>query len=325
MSILKHFRWIVLAAATLLVFGCSDDTDHSDDPDGSVPREAGTTPDKGKPDSKAPPKLTKLKVAAVQYTNGDYQLVTGCKDDVCGLSHYVNEAVKNGANLVVTPEYSMSQKYLSDAETAPKVGDKPATDAKWKKEKFIPHFAKLADDKDIWLVLNLIATHGGKHYNTSVAFDRDGKVVAVHFKFELFGGESALLTVGPDIKSSIFDTPAGKVGLLICADAQCIVTQLNTNSSCTAHAVKLLKALFSEKPAIIAFSHAWTIPHTSSNDWGSLRVQQLISMNNVWVVGAGNTRSKGPGGGVWKPGGTAVKTVTGSKPSVVYADIPLEK
>ena len=50
-----------------------------------------------------------------------------------------------------------------------------------------------------------------------------------------------------------------------------------------------------------------------------------IAQNKVWVVAAGNTRSKGPGGGVWKPGGDVVKSTTNTKPSVIVAEIPIKK
>lgn len=323
MSILRKFGLMTMLAA-LLTLGCSDDDDKNGNPDGSVGQEAGTT-DKGPAPDKTQPKPTKLTVGAVQYSEGDYTHAKDCKDDICGLTYYIKEGVKQGATLIVTPEYSQALKYLSDSETAPNLGDKPATDSKWSKEKILPAFAKLADTENITLVLNLLTTAGGKYYNTSVAFDKEGKVIARHYKFELFGGEASQLTVGPDIKTSLFDTPAGKAAILICADVQCIVTKLSAGPSCSANAVTLLKELFlQKKPKIVLFSAAWTIPPGNA-PWGSIEVIKQIAQNNVWVVAAGNTRSKGPGGGVWKPGGDAVKSTTSSTPSVIVADIPIGK
>jgi len=322
---LKKLGLVTLLGA-FLVLGCSDDDKNGGNPDGSVGKETGAG-DKGPKPDKTPPKPTKLTVGAVQYSEGDYAKAKGgCKDDICGLTYYINEGVKQGATLIVTPEYSQDQKY---AEQAPKIGDKPATDAKWKSAKFLPAFAKLADEKNITLILNLVLQEGSdtsaKLFNASVALDKDGKVIARHYKFELFGGESKQLTVGPNINTSLFDTPAGKAAILICADAQCIVTKLSAGPSCSAHAVKMLKELFlQKKPKIVLFSAAWTIPPGNA-PWGSIEVIKQIAENNVWVVAAGNTRSKGPGGGVWKPGGTAVKSTTSTSPSVIVADIPIGK
>ena len=323
MNILGKLSLMTLLA--LLALGCSDDDKDAGGQDGSMGQDAGTS-DKGPTPDKAPPKATAFRVGAIQYTNGDYTNATGCKDDICGLTYFINEGVKQQAVLIVAPEYSLDQQY---AEQAPSIGDKPATDAKWKSAKFLPAFAKLADDKNITLIINLITQEGSgssaKLYNTSVALDKDGKVVARHFKFELFGGEASQLTVGPDIKTSLFDTPAGKAAILICADAQCIVTKLSSGPSCTSHAVDMLKELFlQKKPKIVLFSAAWTIP-SGGGAWGSIEVIQQIAQNNVWVVAAGNTRSTGPGGGVWKPDGTAVKSTTSSKPSIIVADIPFSK
>ena len=66
---------------------------------------------------------------------------------------------------------------------------------------------------------------GGKVYNTSYVFDREGRQIAKHRKTHLFdinveGGqrfqESAVLSPGDQI--TVFDTEFGKIGLCICFD-----------------------------------------------------------------------------------------------------------
>ena len=66
---------------------------------------------------------------------------------------------------------------------------------------------------------------GGKVYNTSYVFDREGRQIAKHRKVHLFdidveGGqrfrESAVLSPGDQI--TVFDTEFGKIGLCICFD-----------------------------------------------------------------------------------------------------------
>ena len=322
MNILSKYSLMTMLVA-LVAVSCSDDDVKAGNQDGSVGKEAGT-PDKGPTPDSAPPKPTSLKVAAVQYTSGDYTSAKGCSDDICGLTYYIKEAAGKGATLIVTPEYSQDQKV---AEQAPMIGDKPATDSKWSSAKLLPAFAKLADELNVTLILNLVTQEGSgssaKLYNTSVALDKEGKAVARHYKFELFGGEATQLTVGPDTKTSLLDTAAGKAAILICADAQCIVTKLSAGQSCTAHSVTLLTELFlQKKPKLVLFSAAWTIP-AGNAPWGSIEVLKQIAQNNVWVVAAGNTRSKGLGGGVWKPGGEVVKSTTSTVPSVIVAEIPI--
>ncbi|MGM9607267.1 MAG: carbon-nitrogen hydrolase family protein [Oscillospiraceae bacterium] len=66
---------------------------------------------------------------------------------------------------------------------------------------------------------------GGKVYNTSYVFDREGRQIAKHRKVHLFdidveGGqkfqESAVLSPGDQV--TVFDTEFGKIGLCICFD-----------------------------------------------------------------------------------------------------------
>lgn len=327
----RTLKWFTGPMVLLLVgLGCSDDTNPGQD-SGIIADKGTTQKERGGAD-KGPAqdtkKATHLKVAAVQYSSGDYTSAKGCSDDLCGMGHFIKQAAIAGASIVVTPEYSQDQKV---AEAAPKVGDRPCTSATWSKGSITKTLSQLADDQNITLVFNLItqegAGTGAKLYNTSVAVDKDCKVLAYHYKFELFSKESLTLTPGPSVATSFFNTPAGKAGLMICADAQCIVTGFVAGPSCTAHSVSMLKDFFINKqPKIVLFSAFWTI---GSGTWGSMNVQKLISQvstsssKGVWVVGANNTYGSGRGGGIWSPGGTAVKTVVQSTPSVVYADIPI--
>ncbi len=275
-------------------------------------------PDQQQPDSA----LTAYKVAAIQYGGSDYQSVSGCTDDNCGLIHFIKEAATAGAHLVVTSEGAPDQE---EVEPSPAIGDTPATDARWTDPMVIKIYSKLAHEQNITLVVH-VTTNGGamRPYSTLLVFDAAGTVIAKHYKFELFGGESDYYTPGTSLDTSFFETPAGKVGMFICADVQCIVTELNPSPDCAEASIDLIKEFFMQpKPDIVLLSSAWTIGGLGM--WGAITVQQKIAKDgDVYLVAANTTNGDGNGGGIYAPGGAPIDQKIGSNPSVAYADLPLK-
>ena len=325
------FLRLTLLFSLLLAFtACSDDTDAAADA-GVTPADSKAatdkkapvpdkqvTPDKGKP--------TSLKVAAVQYGAGAFATVAACHDDMCGLRHHIEAAAKAGAMVITTPEYAFNL-FQKSYEPAPKIGDKPATDAAYASTTITRPLAKLADDKDITLTFNLQTQDTAGKYNTLIAVDGDGKVVAYHHKFQLFGGESNSLTPGKSNKESFFDTIAGRAGLLICADVQCIINGMTINTDCTAHSKTMLMEYFNTyKPKVVLFSAYWTVgPTNGSKMWWALTVQETVAkQGNTWVVAANTANGAGMGGGIYNQGGAIVKQTDAATPSILYADIPLK-
>lgn len=239
-----------------------------------------------------------VKVAALNY-RGVSAKELGCPgDDACALEVLVRKVAARGAALVVAPEYGLIQ---FDPEPDPKVGSKPS-DAKAAPAQV--RFAKLADELDLYLVINLQTFVEKKVYNTQVAFDPTGHVVARHHKFELFEGEREVLTAGDQV--SAFDTPFGRVGLLICADMY--------GDPDLHH--RLTQELDVD---IVAISSQWTVPVAPrwlaafAHDWG------------VYVVGANSSVGAGGGGAVVDPSGKIVAR-SGSlfeRWPVVVATIPV--
>ncbi len=313
-------------AALLLACACSDDIDAQAKTDagtkqgdkGAAKPDKAVKPDKGKP--------TFLRVAAVQYGSASFIAAPGCFDDLCGVSHFVKIAAKNNAMVVTTPEYALGA-FQKTYEPVPKIGDKPAAASAYKDTKITKPLAKLADDLDITLTFNVQTQDSAGKYNTLIAVDKEGKVVAFHHKFQLFGNEKSALTAGGSNKESFFDTIAGRAGLLICADVQCIINGMNENQDCTAHSKKMLMEYFNNyKPKVVLFSAYWTVgPTNGSKSWWALSVQKKVAESgSVWVVAANTTNGAGKGGGIYKPGGAIVKQTDASTPSVIYADIPLK-
>ena len=284
-------------------------------------------PDQGPaPEADATPVLTgPMKVAGIQYGVGNFTAVEGCKDDICGLTHYVREAAKQGAKIIVTPEYAVAQIY---AEASPEIGDSPLTDSRWKAEGITYGFAKVASDEKVTAIFNLITQQGtgdaAKLYNTQVAIGPDGKVLGRHYKFHLFGNETKNLTPGTGSKTNFIDTPAGKIGFLICADIQCVVNGVGADRS--AAEMKLLQDFVAEKPDAVFFSAYWTVGQSSgaSPVWWPLNVQKsFASQTKTYVVAANTTFSPGQGGGVFDPDGTTIDSSETNEPAIIYGELPL--
>jgi len=241
-----------------------------------------------------------FKVAAVQYGSGQAASASSAcasssTPNICALSALTARAASNGAKLVVLPEYALGgdQKYYV---TAPTVGVTPSIS-----DGLLATFGALARKHGVYLTFDLQTVVSGKYYNTVVAFDPAGKVVAVHHKFNLFGSETKRLTAGKSVTT--FDTPAGKVGMLICADIYGSSTLLS----------RLVKDLGAR---IVAISSYWTV--SGSTGW----YKRYTAKYGVYAVVGNTTHSPGQGGGVYDPKGRAMAETTSTSPSVVYAVIP---
>jgi len=264
-------------------------------------------------------------VAAVQYASGQFAEVAGCGDDLCALSALVKDAKQQGAEMAGVPEGSADQ---TTAELAPAIGDAPATDARWKEGSIIKTFAKLALEQKMFLVFNVVTQEGSTLYNTNLAVGPDGKVLARHYKIQLFTGEEKYFKPGTTIENSFFESPVGRTGLLICADAQCVVTDMKVTGDCSAASVALLKDFFSaeKKPDTLFFSAHWTVG--GAGIWAALNVQKkTATYGPSYLVAANHSdpRNPGRGGGIYDPSGNALAQDASGKPVVLVARIPRVK
>ena len=280
--------------------------------DGGTPPPPPPKKDQGLPPP--PPKdfgppAKAYKVAAVQYGSGyASSIAPGCasnaKPNACALKAMTTAAVKAGAKFVVLPEYGLGkdQKYY---EPAPTVGSNPGTSSAWPGTLLIKQFSQTARQHAIYLVFN-IATYAGtkpnyNYYNTNIAFDPKGKVVARHFKFNLFGNETKSLTAGNNV--TVFDTPLGKMGLLICADIY----------GSAALRGKLANQL---KARVVAISSYWTV--SGAVNWYT----KYTGSWGVYTIVSNTTHSPGMGGGIYNPAGQPMAQKIQQQPSIVYATIP---
>lgn len=129
---------------------------------------------------------------------------------------YLCRAAEGGADLAILPEmFCCPYTNASFRENAEPLGGRISS-----------AMGEAARETGLWLVAgSMPEEEDGKIYNTSIAFDPQGRRMAVHRKIHLFdidvqGGqrfmESETFTAGAHV--TVFDTPFGKLGLCICFD-----------------------------------------------------------------------------------------------------------
>ncbi len=125
----------------------------------------------------------------------------------------IREAAAHGAQIVCTTECFLDGYAIADKsipiERYRALGE-PIPEG--------PYFRKLsalADELDIFLVAGMLEADGEARFNTAVLFGPRGQLVGKYHKQKL-GHESVRNTAGKT--SSVFETPYGKLGVMICAD-----------------------------------------------------------------------------------------------------------
>lgn len=125
----------------------------------------------------------------------------------------IREAAAHGADLVVTTEcfldgYAIRDKAIPDDAWRALAEEIP-------NGSFVRRLCALADELNVYLVAGMVERAGDRTYNTAILVAPDGRVVGKYHKQSL-GHELPRNTPGD--ASPVFDTPFGKVGLIICAD-----------------------------------------------------------------------------------------------------------
>ena len=125
----------------------------------------------------------------------------------------IRQAAAHGARIVVTTECFLDGYAIADKsiplDTYRALGE-PIPEGPYYKR-----LAALARELKIHLVAGLLEADGQARYNTAVLLAPDGTLLGKYHKQKL-GHEHVRNTPGKS--SSVFTTPYGRVGLLICAD-----------------------------------------------------------------------------------------------------------
>ncbi len=125
----------------------------------------------------------------------------------------IREAARQGAQLVVTTECFLDGYAIRD-KTIP-IDAWRALGESIPGGVYLERLQSLADELDIHLVAGMLEREGRATYNAAVIIDPEGRLVGSYRKQHL-GHELVRNTCGDS--SPIFETPYGKVGLMICAD-----------------------------------------------------------------------------------------------------------
>lgn len=141
----------------------------------------------------------------------------------------IRMAADVGAKIIVTPEYGNTGNHIKVDErfnTSTVIPAAPTIRPLWEFEDqeidaYLRDYARLAHELGIYIVTNALEREdleGDRYYyNTMVALDPHGRLVARYRKINLYMVEYMLETSGDETCS--FDTPYGRFGMLLCFDA----------------------------------------------------------------------------------------------------------
>lgn len=213
-----------------------------------------------------------MKVSVVQLNpQGDKE------KNIAKALHFIDEAAKEGADLVSLPEYvdfmGEEKKKFEVAEDIP--GGYAST-----------KFQEKAKELGLYIHVGSIREKGenGKIYNTSLVIDRHGDIIAKYRKIHLFdveiegkvsAKESDSITPGEEIV--VVDTEFGKLGLSICYDLRF---------------PELYRTLALQGAKVIFIPAAFTL-YTGIHHWETLIKARAIE-NQCFVVAAGQFGSYPP-------------------------------
>jgi predicted amidohydrolase len=219
------------------------------------------------------------------------------------LEQYAREAATNGAELVITPEFATvgypdipelppeEDEYRNPEDIRPYVETVPGPATEY--------FGKLAKELKIYLHIGLpeVDPVTNAYYNTVVALNPNGEIAAKFRKINLYTGENNFLQPGTDIAT--YDSPFGKVGIIICADVY------------SSNPMTLYK---DAGAGILALSTSWAQWNTGMNYFkrGAIR-------NSAFLLAA--NQNYFPDSGVVNPDGTTQSHIRQSD-GVAYGYLP---
>ena len=140
----------------------------------------------------------------------------------------VTEAAETGdAQIVVTPEGVLEGYVINEVNGVKNKTEKDKIITKFKElaepinGMYIEKVCDLSDKLDIYLVFGFLESRNFKLYNSVILIDPDGDIVGRYSKTHFAQG----YTINPEEYTAgddypVFDTPFGKVGMIICYDRQ---------------------------------------------------------------------------------------------------------
>ena len=151
--------------------------------------------------------MARFKVAAVQTLS----LVDGQKANLEVMTRNIREAAAKGAKLIVFPECMNNGYVWNDRKHANSGSDEiPGT--------FTDSLAALCKELSVYVATGMSERDGEKVYNSAALVGPDG-LIGKYQKNFLFDFDPLYFSFGTT-GYPVFDTPLGRIGMFICADAR---------------------------------------------------------------------------------------------------------
>ncbi len=238
------------------------------------------------------------KVAAVQFEPTMFEK----EHNIVRLLEMAVEAAEAGARLIVTPEMGTTGYCWFDRdEVAPYVETIPGPTTE--------RFGKVAQAYDCYIVVGMpeIDAATGLYYNAAVLIGPEG-VIGTHRKTHPYISEPKWSAPG-DLGHQVFDTPIGRIALLICMDIHFIETAR-------------LAALGGAD--VICHISNWLAERTPAPYWISRAFENgcYLIESNRW--GLERTVQFSGGSCVIEPDGTIAAVIDGGD-GIAYAQMDLER
>lgn len=195
-----------------------------------------------------------VRVAAVQYAVGE-----SVEDNLATALRMIDQAVAEGAEVVVLPEFGNHVSWYADREHARRFAQ--TTDGP-----FVTALAAKAAEHAIHLMANCtLLREDGRVGGTNILLGPDGAVLAISDKQVLMGSERDHIDGAVD-RFGVVDTAIGRLGLYSCMDG-----------------------VIFETPRMLAVEGAQILLNSLNSfalDEASLHVPVRAAENKVWVVAA---------------------------------------
>jgi predicted amidohydrolase len=125
------------------------------------------------------------------------------------MSHYLHQAKKQEAELVVFPELAL---------TGYSVGEQLEMIAEDVEGPSLQVMQKLCQELEIFALVSFPEKNGSNYHISSALIQDDGSIAGVYRKTHLFGSESRYFT--PGNVWPVFSTKIGNIGVMICYDLE---------------------------------------------------------------------------------------------------------
>jgi predicted amidohydrolase len=192
----------------------------------------------------------------------------------------VHEAKQLGADFVVLPECS-NFGWTDPSAVAGAVSVEH--------DSFVINLQEIARDLAIYVAVGFVERAGNELFNAAVLIDTQGEIVIHHQKINELDFAKVLYSTGSQVFTT--QTPFGKIGLMICADA-------------LEESDRVIERLVALGAQVILSPSAWAVPPTHDNaitPYGSLWVDAYrrgLGTSESWIVATSNVGVIAQG--VWK-------------------------